>query len=204
MPIAFTTLTSPQFRQRVPELVSIYIRAMGYSSTISGARQSAWTTHSRYLGFHAVAAIDYSAGKKPDPRDPEQPIRGFAYGYRGGDGQWWNTQVKAALRSAGAPTHVQSQLLANYTELAEIPVEPSWQSSGLGHYLLTTFASNLTSQKLLLSTPEVACENNHAFHLYRRLGFTDIVRNMHFPGDPRPFAILGSCLPLNGDNSSLI
>ena len=32
--------------------------------------------------------------------------------------------------------------------------------------------------------------------LYRRLGFTDIIRGYHFAGDPRAFAILGRALPL--------
>ncbi|MGV0349227.1 GNAT family N-acetyltransferase [Corynebacterium sp. 23_3061] len=203
MPITLTPLTAAQFRRRVPEMVSIYIRAMGYSSTISGARQSAWNTHSRYLGFHSVAAIEHPAGEEPNPKDPTQPIRGFIYGYRGGNGQWWNTQVKAALMVAGVPPSLRIQLLDNYTELTEIHVDPSWQGNNIGRRLLTILADSLTSQRLLLSTPEVTCENNRAFHLYRRLGFTDVVRNMHFPGDPRPFAILGSRLPL-GDHSPLI
>ena len=104
---------------------------------------------------------------------------------------------------AGVPPSLRIQLLDNYTELTEIHVDPSWQGNNIGGRLLTIFASSLTSQRLLLSTPEVTSENNRAFHLYRRLGFTDVVRNMHFPGDPRPFAILGSRLPL-GDSSSLI
>ncbi len=32
--------------------------------------------------------------------------------------------------------------------------------------------------------------------MYRRLGFTDIIRGYHFAGDPRAFAILGRTLPL--------
>ncbi|HZC10703.1 MAG TPA: GNAT family N-acetyltransferase, partial [Mycobacterium sp.] len=35
-----------------------------------------------------------------------------------------------------------------------------------------------------------------AWRLYRRLGFTDIIRGYHFTGDPRAFAILGRKLPL--------
>lgn len=135
-------------------MVSIYIRAMGYSSTISGARQSAWNTHSRYLGFHSVAAIEHSVEEEPNPKNPTQPIRGFIYGYRGGNGQWWNTQVKAALMIAGVPPSLRIQLLDNYTELTEIHVDPSWQGNNIGRRLLTIFAGSLTSQRLLLSTPK--------------------------------------------------
>ena len=44
---------------------------------------------------------------------------------------------------------------------------------------------------VLLSTPEINGEANRAWRLYRRLGFADVIRDYHFAGDPRPFAILG-------------
>ena len=49
---------------------------------------------------------------------------------------------------------------------------------------------------VLLSTPEANGEANRAWRLYRRLGFTDVIRGYHFAGDPRAFAILGRSLPL--------
>ena len=49
---------------------------------------------------------------------------------------------------------------------------------------------------MLLSTPEINGEANRAWRLYRRLGFTDVIRGYHFAGDPRAFAILGRALPL--------
>src|SRR5271157_5641633 len=51
-------------------------------------------------------------------------------------------------------------------------------------------------RNVLLSTPEIRGEDNRAWRLYRRLGFTDIIRGHHFAGDPRAFAILGRKLPL--------
>jgi ribosomal protein S18 acetylase RimI-like enzyme len=47
---------------------------------------------------------------------------------------------------------------------------------------------------MLLSTPE---GENRAWRLYRRLGFTDVLRNYRFTGDPRPFGVLGRDLPLD-------
>ena len=35
-----------------------------------------------------------------------------------------------------------------------------------------------------------------AGRLYRRFGFVDVIRDFHFPGDSRAFAILGRPLPL--------
>ena len=51
-------------------------------------------------------------------------------------------------------------------------------------------------RNVLLSTPETNGEANRAWRLYRRLGFTDVIRGYHFAGDPRAFAILGRALPL--------
>jgi hypothetical protein len=50
---------------------------------------------------------------------------------------------------------------------------------------------------VLLSTPEVPEQTSRAWRLYRRFGFTDVVRQMRFPGDNRLFAILGRPLPLD-------
>ena len=46
---------------------------------------------------------------------------------------------------------------------------------------------------MLLSTPDA---DTRAFALYRRFGFVDLARHYLFPGDSRPFAVLGAHLPL--------
>jgi hypothetical protein len=46
----------------------------------------------------------------------------------------------------------------------------------------------------VLSTPD---NDTRAFRLYRRMGFVDLARNYLFPGDSRPFAVLGARLPFN-------
>jgi hypothetical protein len=46
---------------------------------------------------------------------------------------------------------------------------------------------------MLLSTPDI---QSRAFRLYRDLGFVDLRRHYLFPGDVRPFAVLGARLPL--------
>jgi ribosomal protein S18 acetylase RimI-like enzyme len=52
---------------------------------------------------------------------------------------------------------------------------------------------------MLLSTPE---GENRAWRLYRRLGFIDLARNHLFPGDHRPFGVLGAPLPFAADNTA--
>jgi hypothetical protein len=49
---------------------------------------------------------------------------------------------------------------------------------------------------VLLSTPEADEQRSRAWRLYRRFGFADVLRHFLFPGDERPFAILGRPLPL--------
>ena len=64
----------------------------------------------------------------------------------------------------------------------------------LGRYeVLIQLASALPHRSMLLSTPD---HDTRAFRLYRALGFRDLRRNYLFPGDARPFAVLGARLPL--------
>ena len=49
----------------------------------------------------------------------------------------------------------------------------------------------------LLSTPEADEQTSRAWRLAsRRFGFVDALRSFHFPGDERPFGVLGRDLPL--------
>jgi ribosomal protein S18 acetylase RimI-like enzyme len=66
----------------------------------------------------------------------------------------------------------------------------------LGEALTRRLLTGREESHVLLSTPEINGESNRAWRLYRRLGFTDVIRGYHFAGDPRAFAILGRSLPL--------
>ena len=48
------------------------------------------------------------------------------------------------------------------------------------------------NRTLVLSTPDA---DTRAFRMYRSLGFIDLARGHIFPGDSRPFAVLGRVLP---------
>jgi ribosomal protein S18 acetylase RimI-like enzyme len=121
---------------------------------------------------------------------------GVAYGYCGAPDQWWQQQVVQGLHRVGTDTSRIAELMTSYFELTELHIHPRAQGRGLGEALARRLLANRAEAHVLLSTPEINGEANRAWRLYRRLGFTDVIRGYHFAGDPRAFAILGRALPL--------
>jgi ribosomal protein S18 acetylase RimI-like enzyme len=124
------------------------------------------------------------------------PLLGVAYGYRGAPDQWWQQQVLRGLHRVGFSRDETTRLMGDYFELTELHIAPDAQGRGLGEALARRLLTDRDEANVLLSTPETNGEANRAWRLYRRLGFTDIIRGYHFSGDPRAFAILGRTLPL--------
>jgi len=172
-----TSLDPDGFRRRTPALIDVYLRAMHYPPDLAAARAALWEEHSRRAGFACVIATG-----------PDDQVRGLAYGYRGAPGQWWYSEVRRGLGSE------DERQLADFFELTELHIHPDFQGHGLGESLLRSLAAGRTEHRMLLSTPE---GENRAWRLYRRLGFTDVLRNYRFTGDPRPFGVLGRELPLD-------
>jgi ribosomal protein S18 acetylase RimI-like enzyme len=75
-------------------------------------------------------------------------------------------------------------------------VRPSAQGHGVGARQLRALLAMADGKTVLLSTPEADEEQSRAWRLYRRFAFLDVLRDFIFPGDERPFAILGRELPL--------
>ena len=63
---------------------------------------------------------------------------------------------------------------------------------------LGNFLAFAVEGRVLASTDRTPDAETRAFRLYRDLGFVDLARNYLFPGDSRPFAVLGVRLPLDG------
>jgi ribosomal protein S18 acetylase RimI-like enzyme len=118
----------------------------------------------------------------------ERQLVGFGYGYIVAPGQWWHDQVRVALDRRTA-----RRWLPGAFEVCELHVHPDQQSRGLGRLLLHQLVEGVQSPTALLSTPDA---DTKAFRLYHADGFVDLARGYHFPGDGRPFAILGAHLPL--------
>ena len=182
---------------RLSDALAIYVEAMRYPRGTEEQRASMWLEHTRRHGWKAVAAVDVDDDGSSDPAALlAAPMLGVAYGYCGAPDQWWQQQVVAGLQRGGADTTRITELMSSYFELTELHIDPRAQGRGLGEALTRRLLAGRDESHVLLSTPEINGESNRAWRLYRRLGFTDVIRGYHFAGDPRPFAILGRSLPL--------
>lgn len=178
MTVSIQRLSPAEFAMLAPTLVDIYMEAMGYAPSIRTGRIRVWKGEVRSPGFTALAAVD------------DGVIVGVAYGFIGTRERWWDRQLVRAMHELGGPTQRDREMLADYFEVAEIHVSPSYQGRGIGKRLLTELLRAAPTRWALLSTPEVTGEANNAFRLYRAFGFTDVARNFLYDGDSRPFAIL--------------
>ena len=191
---------SPQdMQRRLQDALTVYVDAMRYPRGTQAQRASMWLEHTRRRGWKAVAAVETATTADATPTDDEvstAPLLGVAYGYCGAPDQWWQQQVVQGLQRVGVPRDQINRLMTSYFELTELHIHPRAQGHGLGEALARRLLSDRDEANVLLSTPEINGEANRAWRLYRRLGFTDIIRGYHFAGDPRAFAILGRTLPL--------
>jgi ribosomal protein S18 acetylase RimI-like enzyme len=187
--------------RRVGDALSVYVDAMRYPKGTENQRAAMWLEHTRRPGWQAVAALELRADPADGTPSPEElssaPLVGIAYGYPGAPGQWWQQQVVLGLQRSGFPAHAIDRLMTSYFELTELHIQPRVQGRGLGEALARRLLAGRSEGNVLLSTPETNGEANRAWRLYRRLGFSDVLRSYYFAGDPRAFAILGRALPLS-------
>ncbi|GID32071.1 GNAT family N-acetyltransferase [Paractinoplanes brasiliensis] len=166
--------------RRLDDVVSVYGEAMGYRQELLQTRRGYIGAHVRRAGFRAVATLT-----------TEGRLAGFGYGYTSGPGQWWHDQVRASL-----PDPDRLRWLSNCFEVVELHVRPAAQGHGVGARQLRALLAMAEGETVLLSTPEADEQKSRAWRLYRRFGFSDVLRQFLFPGDERAFAILGRDLPL--------
>lgn len=172
---------------------------MRYPRGTEGQRAAMWLEHTRRHGWKAVAAVETSTaagGQVGTEQLYSAPLLGIAYGHCGAPGP----VVAAAGGGGAAPDRyagrrgrrADEQLLRTH----RVAHPPRAQGRGLGEALVRRLLAGRGEAHVLLSTPEIIGEVNRAWRLYRRLGFTDLIRGYYFAGDPRAFAILGRSLPL--------
>lgn len=166
-----------QFGARIDEAMAIYVKAMKYPEHTGAQRAVSARKHVSIDGFACRAAVL-----------EDGTLVGFGYGYTTMPGQWWHDLVRRALDREAARAW-----LVDAFELSELHVLPEYHGVGIGRGLLTSLAAALPHSAMLLSTPDA---DTRAFRLYRDTGFVDLARNYLFPGDARPFAVLGARLPL--------
>jgi GNAT superfamily N-acetyltransferase len=180
MALRIVAWTPDDLARRLDDVVSVYGAAMGYPRELLVTRRGYIGSHVRRHGFRAVASLD-----------DQGTLLGFGYGYRSEPGQWWHDQVRGAIAR-----DQRAGWLSDCFEVVELHVRPDAQGHGLGAVQLRTLLSLAVGRTTLLSTPEADEERSRAWRLYRRFGFVDVVRHFSFPGDLRPFAVLGRALPL--------
>lgn len=166
--------------RRLDDVVAVYGEAMGYRAELLEARRGYIATHVRRPGFRAVATLT-----------TDGHLAGFGYGYLSAYGQWWHDQVRAALSN-----EARRAWFTDCFEVVELHVRPAAQGHGLGARQLRALLTMAEGSTTLLSTPEADEATSRAWRLYRRFGFVDVLRDFHFPGDERAFAVLGRELPL--------
>ena len=193
-------LSPGDMQRRLGDALAVYVDAMRYPRGTEDQRASMWLEHTRRHGWKAVAAVEvpdqHDITDSPGAALAAAPLLGVAYGYCGAPDQWWQQQVVQGLYRVGADRMRIAELMTSYFELTELHIAPRAQGRGLGEALARRLLLDRGEAHVLLSTPEINGEANRAWRLYRRLGFTDIIRGYHFAGDPRAFAILGRALPL--------
>lgn len=202
MAIFVIDLPPNDMERRLGDALGVYVDAMQYPRGTENQRAAMWREHIRRRGWQGAAVVEADAAEGPDAPAPaaaelsDAPLLGVAYGYPGAPGQWWQQQVLLGLQRSGLPPHEIARLMNSYFELTELHIHPRAQGRGLGEALARRLLAGRSEDSVLLSTPETKGEPNRAWRLYRRLGFSDIIRGYYFAGDPRAFAILGRALPL--------
>ena len=156
---------------RTNDVLEVYAEAMDVPRAAARTRRSVLASHLDRHGLQAVAALD---GDR---------LVGIGYGYLGSPGQWWHDQVRAAMDPTLARTW-----LRNAFEVCELHVRPALQGTGLGRDILLELLRGTTADTAVLTTPDL---ETRARRFYRTGGWVDLVRDLHFPGDPRAFAVLG-------------
>jgi ribosomal protein S18 acetylase RimI-like enzyme len=173
--------TPAEFHGRVDDAMAIYVRAMRYDTHTGTQRSISARKHASNDGFACRAALT-----------EDGTLVGFGYGYTTRSGQWWHDLVERALTKSD-----RESWLTDAFELSELHVLPDWHGRGVGRRLLMSLSSGIAHRSMLLSTPD---RDTRAFRLYRSTGFVDLARRYQFPGDSRPFAVIGARLPLvDGD-----
>ncbi|GAA4580582.1 GNAT family N-acetyltransferase [Planotetraspora phitsanulokensis] len=168
-----------RFIAALDTVLTIYAAAMRPPPDQLPGRLAIMRNHATYPEFVCMLA-----------EAPE--IVAFAYGFHGTEGQWWHDVVRRALRDrAGAP--VAEQWFGDALEIAEVHVHPDHQGKGIGRRMIHGLCEGRSERTAVLSTHDAPTA---ARHLYRDIGFVDLMTEFVFPGGYEDYAIAGARLPL--------
>ena len=173
MSVEVRRLAPEEFAARREEAAGVFAAALGFGPL-----------EPRVLGFPAIVLRHL---ERPDFRAfgalADGRLVGFSEGYSGAPGQWWHDVVAAHL-----PPEARRRWLDGSFELVELHVHPDFQGHGLGGRLHDLVLEGLPNATAVLSTRRA---ETPAMALYRGRGWTVILDELLFPGNPTPFRILG-------------
>lgn len=164
--------------ERVDEALAVQALAFGLTEEEIGLRRHIVLRHLSYPGARALGATT-----------PEGRLVGFIYGLPNDRRQWWSTVVEPYLFREG-----RIDWLDDAFTITELHVHPAYQKRGIGRALITRLTDAASQPRSILSAVDI---ESPARALYRRLGYADLARGVHFPSATTPYAVMGAALPLH-------
>ncbi|MEZ0071922.1 GNAT family N-acetyltransferase [Planotetraspora sp. GP83] len=172
-----------QFKAALDTVLAIYTVAMRPPSDQLAGRMAIMRNHATYPHFVCMLA---------EASEQENQIVGFAYGFHGAPGQWWHDVVRGALQDRAGP-RASEEWFGDALEIAEIHVHPDHQGKGIGRRMIHAICEGRPERVAVLSTHDAPTA---ARHLYRDIGFVDLMTEFVFPGGYENYVIAGTKLPL--------
>ena len=167
----------------IEAFLPVYAAAMNPPAIHLPGRRAIMERHRGYPRFRCV-----SASSTGDPCS----IIAFAYGFHGESGQWWHDLVNTAIAASAGGARARAWLGDSF-EIGEVHVHPDYQNRGAGRAMMLALTAPCSERTAVLSTRDTA---SPARHLYRKLGFSDLLSQFCFPGGPERYAVMGAALPL--------
>jgi ribosomal protein S18 acetylase RimI-like enzyme len=180
--IGLRRVAPDEFTLRLDSVLDVYTAAMNPPSDQLSGQKAIMRNHAAHPGFTCLFA-ETSDGT---------PV-GVAYGFHGDPGQWWHDVVRRAIAEKNGEGSARGWL-GDALELAEIHVHPDYQGKGVGRAMITGMCTGRLERTAVLSTRD---QPTAARHLYRSIGFVDLLTQFIFPGGYERYAILGVVLPLS-------
>ncbi|KOG89328.1 acetyltransferase [Streptomyces varsoviensis] len=157
---------------RVDDALAVQALAFGLTDDEIGVRRQIVLRHLRSPGARALGATTEDG----------------LYGMPNDRHHWWATIVEPYLRAEGNDAWLDDAFV-----ITELHVLPAYQKHRIGRTLITTITDGADEPRSILSAIDT---ESPARALYRKLGYRDLARPVHFPSAPSAYAVMGALLPL--------
>lgn len=159
------------------ETVEVQALAFGLNDDEIAVRQRIVHRHAGFPGIRALGAFA-----------PDGKLIGFGFGYPNLKDQWWSLVIEPYLARTGNADWLDDSFV-----VGELHVLPRHQGLGIGRTLLSLLCQGQERTRILLSAVD---DDTPARRLYYGVGFRDLAVPVLFPGNARPYTVMGAELPL--------